>query len=533
MIECVKCHTPLPADSKFCLACGYDVSGGDAAPTATSAEALLQRMQRLVEGKYRVERILGKGGMGAVFLAHDLTLEREVAIKVLPPDIAQDEHVMRRFQQEAKTAAKLDHPNIIPIYRVESEGGLNYFVMKYIAGTSLEDVLEQKRPLSTEYIQRVLWEAACALGHAHQRGVVHRDVKPANIMFDHDGRVMLTDFGISKALQAASGFTATGMIIGTPHYMAPEQAKGQTVDGRADQYSLGVVGYRMITGELPFSGDSVHTILYKHIFEEPPRASARRADVPEFLSVAISRALSKEPDQRYGTMEEFATAVWPEQPVAAPTKGKAATRPQPRPRPVGPDAPTEFTSAPTTPLPAARASAKAAPKRVRKPSRTGLLVGLTVVALGGVGGYLVLGRGTRTETKPAPGSVPAPVDTVRIADTVRVPAPAIDSSRVAKSALAQPARQPSRREPARQPALTPAQPAAEAQGFITVNSDPFGEVYIDGADVGPAPVVEYAVKPGRHTIRVERAGYKAINETVQVEANNTVRKRYTLFQEGP
>src|SRR2546422_4028472 len=153
--------------------------------------------------------------MGQVVLAHDLTLEREVAIKVLPPDVAQDEQVVRRFQQEAKTDAKLDHPNIIPIYRVESEGGLNYFVMEYISGTSLEDLLEKRQPLAFDHIQRVLWEAACALGHAHQRGVVHRDVKPANIMFDHESRVMLTDFGISKALQAATGFTATGMIIGT------------------------------------------------------------------------------------------------------------------------------------------------------------------------------------------------------------------------------------------------------------------------------------------------------------------------------
>jgi len=147
---------------------------------STATEGLMQRLQRLVEGKYRVERMVGKGGMGAVFLAHDLTLEREVAIKVLPPDISMDEHIVKRFQQEAKTAAKLDHTNIIPIYRVESEGGLNYFVMKYVAGTSLEDVLDQKQLLSIDYIQRVLWEAACALGHAHQRGVVHRDVKPAN-----------------------------------------------------------------------------------------------------------------------------------------------------------------------------------------------------------------------------------------------------------------------------------------------------------------------------------------------------------------
>src|SRR5216684_2911862 len=297
VLECFRCHTPIPGNSKFCLSCGADVSGGDGPTSTSSVDIVRERLQRIIEGKYRLERLLGKGGMGEVFLAHDLTLEREVAIKVLPPDVSQDDQVVRRFQQEAKTAAKLDHPNIIPIYRVESEGGLNYFVMKYISGTSLEDLLDKKEPLPVPEIQRILWEAACALGHAHQRGVVHRDVKPANIMFDHDVRVMLTDFGISKALQAATGFTATGMIIGTPHYMAPEQAKGQTVDGRADQYSLGVVGYRAVTGELPFSGDSVHTILYKHIYEEPP--ALQRADVPEFLRVAIKRALAKEPGQRY------------------------------------------------------------------------------------------------------------------------------------------------------------------------------------------------------------------------------------------
>src|SRR5213080_1920375 len=353
VVECFRCHTPIPESSKFCSSCGADVSGGDGPGSTSSVDIVRERLQRIIEGKYRIERLLGKGGMGQVFLAHDLTLEREVAIKVLPPDVAQDDQVVRRFQQEAKTAAKLDHTNIIPIYCVESEGGLNYFIMKYIAGTSLEDVLDQKQPLNNDYIQRVLWEAACALGHAHQRGVVHRDVKPANFMFDHDGRVMLTDFGISKALQAASGFTGTGMIIGTPHYMAPEQAKGSSVDGRADEYSLAVVGYRMITGELPYTGDSVHTILYKHIFEEVPSVSAKRSDTPPFLTAAISRALSKEPDQRFPTMEEFATAVWPEQPVAVPKAGAARSHRRPPPPPTRTataDAPTEVTSAPTTPI---------------------------------------------------------------------------------------------------------------------------------------------------------------------------------------
>jgi len=341
--------------------------------------------------------------------------------------------------------------------------------------------------------------------------VVHRDVKPANIMFDHHGRVMLTDFGISKALQAATGFTATGMIIGTPHYMAPEQAKGQTVDGRADQYSLGIVGYRMLTSELPFSGDSVHTILYKHIFEEVPLAKTRRADVPDFLSTAIARALSKEPEHRFPTMEEFATAVWPEQPVAAPARGAAARAPR-APRVVTADTPTEVTSAPTSPLPAAprpKPGARHAPTAPRK-SRAGLVAG--VVALLGVvgtGGYFLLGRSkpepqSSESQAPPSGPVATPVETVRVAA-------------------------PPRRERQREKAPPPA--AAEAQGYLTLAADPFGTVFIDGVEIGVTPIFSYGVKPGRHAIRVERAGYRTQNETVQVDAGNTVTKRYTLIPE--
>ncbi|HZI22370.1 MAG TPA: protein kinase [Gemmatimonadales bacterium] len=510
-IACFRCHTPIPENSRFCSSCGADVSGGTGASSTSSIDVMQERLQRAVEGKYRLERLLGKGGMGAVFLAHDLTLEREVAIKVLPPDVAQDEQVVRRFQQEAKTAAKLDHPNIIPIYRVESEGGLNYFVMKYISGTSLEDLLEKTEPLPLPEIQRILWEAACALGHAHQRGVVHRDVKPANIMFDHDGRVMLTDFGISKALQAATGLTATGMIIGTPHYMAPEQGKGAPVDGRADQYSLGVVGYRMITAELPFGGDSVHTIIYKHIYEEPPLVSTKRPGIPGTLTAAISRALSKDPELRFPTMEDFATGVWPEQPVASPAKARGPARPRTR---AVADAPTQITGAPTTPLPA---RPRPAPRRK---SRAGLAIGALAVAGAGVAGYLVLGRsgsGTPGAVPSQAAPAPAPtVDTVRIQDTVRVPA--------------QPAT-PSPRTRPRETAASPAAPRAEAQGFLTIAADPFGEVYVDGVDVGQTPLVEYAVKPGRHAIRIEHAGFKTVTESVQVDASNTVRKRYTLLPE--
>ena len=533
-MECVRCHTPLPDNSKFCFACGYDITGGGSlSSTSAQVESLMTRLQRLVEGKYKLKRLLGKGGMGAVFLADDLTLDREVAIKVLPPDISQDDHVVKRFQQEAKTAAKLDHPNIIPIYRVESEGGLNYFVMKYIAGTSLEDVLDEKKKLPIDYVQRVLWEAACALGHAHQRGIVHRDVKPANIMFDHDGRVMLTDFGISKALQAASGFTGTGMIIGTPHYMAPEQAKGSPVDGRADQYSLGVVGYRMLTLELPFGGDSVHTILYKHIFEPAPRTSGMRRDMPPHLSEAIARALAKEPEQRFANMEEFATAVWPEQPVAAPGSGKTTPRPRTR-APVTAESPTELTPAPTTPLPAARAKAPA--PAAKKKGGKGIFVGVAVLVLA-AGGYFVATNGGKKAAPENPATQQTPAGNTAanqgatqgatqhpesVATPVQTAPPPVQTNN------SNPTPPPTRRERRREQAQVP----SAAGGLLTIGSDPQNaEVYIDGVDVGQTPIIEYSVAAGRHTIRVERAGYKTQTETVMVGANDTVRRKFTLIAE--
>jgi serine/threonine-protein kinase len=551
------------------------------ASTQAQLENLMGRLQRALEGKYELRRMLGRGGMGAVFLAHDLTLEREVAIKVLPPDISQDPQVVRRFQQEAKTAAKLDHPNIIPIYRVESEAGLNYFVMKYIAGTSLEDVLERKEALRADYIQRVLWEAACALGHAHQRGVVHRDVKPANIMFDHDGRVMLTDFGISKALQAASGFTGTGMIIGTPHYMAPEQAKGAPVDGRADQYSLAVVGHRMISQQLPFTGDSVHTILYKHIYEDPP--AAQRSDVPAFVTAAIRRGLAKEPEHRFASMEEFATAIWPEQPVAAPGAGSTPSRP--RPRMISTDTPTQMTNAPTTPLPAvSRPVTRPAPTRRR--SRAGIMV--SVLAVAAVGAYAIWASRGAEADPPASISAPAggsaqvanviqvaprdvtlqPGERTGLSATVfdqegrlmagasvrwsssddqvarvdadgRVTAVATGAAvvtvrsggreaaariEVRGAAVVRPAR------PAAPPPLPlpPPPPAPAARGYITVNTDPPSTVFIDGREAGQTPVVEFEVSPGGHTIRVERPGFRTVSERVDVSSGQTVRKRWVL-----
>jgi serine/threonine protein kinase len=312
--SCPRCHTPIPVDDLHCSNCPPDYT-----------YELRERLTRGLEGRYKILRLLGRGGMAAVFLAEDLVLERRVAIKVLPPDMSRDAQLITRFQREAKTAAKLDHPSIIPIHRVESEAGLVYIVMKYVPGKSLEEVLARGR-LPVDQVRLILREAALALGHAHRRHVVHRDVKPANIMLDTEGRVVLTDFGISKALEGTTQITGTGTIIGTPAYMAPEQAKGKEVDGRADQYSLAIVGYRALTGKLPFEGDS-HSILYQQVHESPPSLLARRKDTPRDLQLALERALAKQPGGRFKNMEEFAASVSGERPTLSGTTTLVAGAP--------------------------------------------------------------------------------------------------------------------------------------------------------------------------------------------------------------
>ena len=202
MKACDHCATDLPDEARFCFVCGRDLADTAGAPAVTRRSPeeaigeLKARLTATLEGRYRIRKVLGSGGMGVVFLAEDVSLGRPVAIKVLPEDLAADKKVVARFRREAKTAASLDHRGIIPVLAVESDGGLHYFVMKYVAGRTLEELLGEGRPLPIPFVTQVLREAAAALAHAHANGVVHRDVKPANIMVEDDDRVILTDFGI-------------------------------------------------------------------------------------------------------------------------------------------------------------------------------------------------------------------------------------------------------------------------------------------------------------------------------------------------
>jgi serine/threonine protein kinase len=472
--ECPRCQTPLPVDGLYCSQCPPDFN-----------HELRERLARALEGRYEIIRLLGRGGMAAVFLAHDLVLERQVAIKVLPPDMTRDGQLIVRFQQEAKTAARLDHPNIIPIHRVESEAGLVYIVMKYVSGQSLEDKLSKGR-LPVPQVRHILHEAALALGHAHRRHIVHRDVKPANIMLDDDGRVVLTDFGISKAVKATTQITGTGTIIGTPHYMSPEQAKGREVDGRTDQYALAIVGYRALTGKLPFEGDAP-SILYQQVHELPPSVLDRRPDTPADLRVALGRALAKDSKARFPTMEEFASWVSGER-AASLDSGT-----------------TTIVSTPVKPREQPKSDGG---------HGSGVFVAMATVAV--VIGIAFIGI-PRLET---------------MAER-RLTGPAVTAPKVSRSPVvsrSEPRRTTAPTSPARLRSMKPgpAKLRTAEYAMLSVRSAPRGVLYVDGVKVGLTPITNHRLTRGTYRLRVEQKGYRTVAETIVVKGARPINRRYDL-----
>src|SRR5881409_4038576 len=278
-------------------------------------KSLTARLIQALGKSYTVEGEIGRGGMGVVFNARDERLKREVAVKVLPPELAFREEIRLRFLREAETAARLSHPHIVPIHSVgEGPDGLVYFVMAYVDGESVAAKLKRRGQLPSEEARRIMLETADALGAAHALGIIHRDVKPDNILLEGSrGRVVVTDFGIAKALSSTTGsatLTATGVAIGTPHYMSPEQAAGdREIDGRSDIYSLGVVSYQMLTGELPFQAPTVPGILMKHITERAPLVTEKCVDCPDDLAACVMRSLEKDPDDRWPTADALRRAL--------------------------------------------------------------------------------------------------------------------------------------------------------------------------------------------------------------------------------
>lgn len=257
-------------------------------------------------GQYRIIKPIGAGGMASVYKAYQAGLDRHVAVKVLPAQHALTPGFKERFIREARAVARLSHPNILPIYDVGLAGDLSYFVMKFVAGPTLRDLLGE--PIDLPTVSRQIDQLAGALEHAHKQGIIHRDIKPTNILIEDDW-LFLADFGLAKIVMGSQELTGTGAIVGTPTYLAPEQGEGRAVDHRADIYSLGVVLYEMVTGRIPFDADSPMGIIFKHIYEPLPSPREFRTDLPEEVEQVILKAMAKDPADRYDQAMEMATAL--------------------------------------------------------------------------------------------------------------------------------------------------------------------------------------------------------------------------------
>lgn len=329
---CARCGTAIPDTGQSCPACGLSLSAGTAVlapPTGMPHGSLADEavIREALAGEYDLLEELGRGGMAVVYRARDRALRREVAVKVLPLTHTFDAEFVERFQQEARTAAALEHPNIIPIYRVGTSGSVSYFVMKYLRGRSLSDVLTERRVLPLPELRRLLREVGSALAYAAKQSVVHRDVKPDNIMLDESGRFVVTDFGIARS-GAAPRLTATGMSVGTPRYMSPEQARAKSLDGRSDIYSLGIVAYQCLVGRVPFEGEEAFGILYAHINSPVPRPPLTSTAEWELFEL-IERMLRKDPDERVQDGDELVRLVeaCAERATIAAATGQAASLP--------------------------------------------------------------------------------------------------------------------------------------------------------------------------------------------------------------
>ena len=274
-------------------------------------ESLHDRVVAAIGQHYELEGEIGRGGMSVVFRARDRRLNRPVAIKVLPPELAHDPAIRARFTREAQMSAQLSHAHIVPIYDVGDRDGIAYFVMALVMGSNLGAHLAREPRQPVDEVRRILGEVADALAYAHLRGVIHRDIKPDNILLDRQtGRAIVTDFGIAWAMETGARLTATGIAVGTPTYMSPEQAVGEReLDGRSDLYSVGVLGYQMLTGRVPFEAGNSMALLLKHVTERPRPIENLRPDAPRALRDTIERAMMKAPEDRWPTAAAFRDAL--------------------------------------------------------------------------------------------------------------------------------------------------------------------------------------------------------------------------------
>lgn len=482
-------------------------------------DTAVRRMKELLgkdtKGEFRIERQIGKGGMAVVYLATEIRLERKVAIKVLPPALTFGNGV-ERFTREARTAASLDHPNIIPIYRVSSGTEIFWYAMKYLEGRSLDQYLRERPRCSVEEAIAILGHVAEALDFAHEHGVVHRDVKPANIMLDSRSQVVVTDFGIAKALSEVS-LTHSGAIVGTPYYMSPEQGAGNVLSGASDQYSVGVMAYRMLAGQLPFDGDTSINVIVKHCTLDPPPLDVLRPGLPRHVYEAVHRTLAKRPEDRWRSVTAFVNAL------REPTEVYGTTEP------------STLRLIPTVEPPADARPGK--PPDSGKKRRRPVVYVLTffLVAVLSASGWLVVserGEEVRVAVTAWLQSIAERLATNRVeqdslarAGTQAGPSDSTSGTTATGSQESDSAGQ-ERQVPAER--VTPSPPRLGA--IAVVGLPPDGQLNVDGVRQEATTV---RAQPGRHIIDMIASGYETVTETVTVLPGERVRLRWAADPTPP
>jgi serine/threonine-protein kinase len=463
-------------------------------------------------GRYKIVGELGRGAMGVVYHAIDPNIGRPVAIKTIHfgggRNPEEQNRLRERLFREARSAGILSHPGIVTIYDVEQQGELAYIAMEFVDGPTLDQVLSDARPIPPERMFSILGQTSVALDYAHQKGIVHRDIKPANIMIARDGTAKITDFGIAK-ITASDQLTMTGNIVGTPHYMSPEQVQGQPVDGRSDQFSLAVIAFEMLTGEKPYSGEHLTTVVYKIVAEEPAAPHRLNPTLGAAIESVLRRSLSKKPEARYPTCQEFAGAL---EKACAASKGWKTM-----PRGGSLNEPTMVDSAkPAVTLPPARRARRAeatttAERGERRTARflpflLAILVAAGLLALIGWQAAPWLSSQVQAPKPPAPPPVAAAPPAA-----TPVPIPAEPKP----SPMPPPAATPAEKPPAKPaPAIAATQP-------VSIISSPAGATAtLDGnpQTACKAPCSLEAAR-GRHTIAITMAGYQIEHRDVDVESS--------------
>jgi serine/threonine protein kinase len=516
MITCSRCGVhDIPDTAPGCPRCGLTFAGVQPTAPEIVSEELERTLRRDLGGQYQVGELLGRGGMSLVYHAHEAELSRDVALKVLPLQFIHTPDTVRRFEREAKIAASLDHPHIVPIYRVGATGTFLWYSMKLVKGRSLSEIINRQGALPLEQVIAIVEQVGSALQYAHRHGVVHRDVKPAIVMVEESGWVLVCDFGVARAFGSVA-LTQTGSSIGTPHYMSPEQFESRTIDGRSDQYSLAIMTYEALTGKVPFTGDSLGELVRKHLLENPPRVTADRPEVPEPIADALERAMSKQREGRFRDTGDFVQALGgraePKSPLF--TGGRKGSGPSPVIMP------------------------EWQPARAR---RWGLMLWtVPLVLAAGAVGWAAFGRRPSAPSG-SPSAQPARGDSGRRSTdtshhagptavvTTPAPPPKGDSQRARSRGAGGPPNPP---PPRRRAAATP----PPDSGIVLINSQPVATVRVDGRLVGTTPIPRLKLSIGEpHRVRLEQDGFVPFDTVITLRPGEQQKRltNLTLRQVRP